>query len=185
MGRPKGSKNKPKTNGGSSTAARIKIVRDDDAVETAPGETVSAWIDVNEPKDQGDDSPALGDKTSPAPEWDDLDKEAIEAAIRARDEQLLADVITDIQRKETEIENESAAVQSQYRKRLKTIVARRKDVIHELEEVTHEWVPDHVEGVARLINNRTGKVKMTRPLHPDDRQVEIPFGRDEADQPEA
>lgn len=158
MARPKGSKNKPKT--------------------TEPGSTDEPQgQDAKAQEDAGKEETEL--PTEP-PEAipNDLADVPVDDAIRSKDLDVLSEVIADINRIETTLENESKAKAAEYRKRLSTIESRRKDVLQQIDELTHTWEIDHENGVARMVSVRTGQVKMTRGLHPSEKQVEIPFGQE-------
>jgi len=112
---------------------------------------------------------------APSPEQSpDLDTEAIDAAIRSRSVDFLAEVLTDIERVRDELETELAEVKASMGKRIKLVKARLSDVIHEIEGVTHEWVVVPEDGVAYLKSKLDGRVKKTRPLAQEEYTPELP-----------
>jgi len=105
----------------------------------------------------------------------DLADVPVDEAVRSKDLDVLSEVISDIDRIETQVESEQKAKAAEFAKRLKTIKARRHDVLEQIRELTHTWEIDHSAGVARMVSVRTGQVKITRGLHPSEKQVVIPF----------
>lgn len=126
----------------------------------------------------------------------------VDEAIKSRSLERLAATVAEIEAVITELDAELAATKADLGKRLKTARARRSDVIHELEELTHTWVLDDALEVAYLVSkdnaikldglivSRNGQTeynreilqreidalaKKTRPMIPSDRQEALPF----------
>lgn len=140
---------------------------------------------------------------APRPVCVDLDLEAIDEAIKSRVLDRIAAVLTDVERVHGELETELATVKADLGKRIKTVRARRADLIHEIEEVTHTWVVDRPNGIAYMVHadaareaeawvsalscsitessraelqaNLDRVAKRTRPLALEDSQEALPF----------
>lgn len=163
MGRPKGSKNKPKT------PCPVSVVEMPPEPESEP-----------EPEPVAEPGPA------------DLARFDIDGAIRSRSLERVSEVLTDVERVLGELETELGDVKADLGRRIKVVRARRADLIHEIETLTHDWVCDHAAGVAYLVHRDrideltsaidTGDqaailalAKTTRPLGQDDLQEGLPF----------
>ncbi len=152
--------------------------------------------DVQETEDQ--EAPASA-SSEEAARWAWVDD-----AIKSRSLARLAEVLTDIERIKLELDTELSDTKADLGKRIKTCKARRSDVIHEIEELTHVWVLDNAIEVAYLVHADSqakvesliqdrndeedgdtreslqraidGIAKKTRPMQPADNQEALPFG---------
>jgi hypothetical protein len=88
-----------------------------------------------------------------APVWTvpDLAGIPVDDALNSRSLSRIAEVLTDVERVINELELELSNTKTDLGKRIKVVRSRRADLIHELEELTHTWVSDHVSGVAYLV----------------------------------
>jgi hypothetical protein len=169
--------------------------------KTAPAASPVRIVDPPEPEDdveESQDTPEAESASAANTQWAWVDE-----AIRSKSLDRLAEVLTDIERLKTELDTELANVKADLGGRIKTCSARRSDVIHEIEELTHAWVLDHAIEVAYLVHSDAeAKVegliqdrndeedadtreslqraidaiaKKTRPMQPADNQESLPF----------
>jgi len=124
MGRPKGSKNKPKTD---------------------------SPIHVVEPLDDDFESDEPMEATPSRPVSPDLDITAIYDGLQ--DIQRVEENITDIKRTQSELEAEFATIKADFSKRIKTVKAVLDDNINALEKLTHTEVFDRSRGQVYLVHN--------------------------------
>lgn len=184
MGRPKGSKNKPKT----EKRPAIRIVRS--------SENSSPDTDMFALENDPDELPVL--PPEPPSRWAWVDE-----ALKTKNVERLAEVLTDIQRLKIELETELASTKADLGQRIKTAAARMADVINEIESLTHTWVLDRRCEVAYLVHSSVAAraehcidqmslnldevefeqlsselaalSKKTRPLAPSDLQESLPL----------